>query len=123
VPYEALFRRVEGPPFKRDAGHSLPGNHSFAGNSTTCCDQKLAEEVSTQIHLAGSMFLDLSKIKSSGLNSAARSDGDSQGRLRTREAHVLKLGGVGTSRSWSVVNIDQTLHTFRDITHAYLPAG
>ena len=41
---------------------------------------------------------------------------------------VLKLGGVGTSRSWSVVNIDQTLHTFRDITHrdithAYLPAG
>jgi hypothetical protein len=33
---------------------------------------------------------------------------------------VLKLGGLGTGRSWSVVNIDQTLRTdLGTFTHAY----
>ena len=55
--------------------------------------------------------------------SSARCQRAAADEVGTLTCVVLKLGGVGTSRSWSVVNIDQTLHTFRDITHAYLPAG
>src|SRR5690242_12832240 len=46
--------------------------------------------------------------------------GASKRRPRDLPRRLWDSAAGRSSRSWSVVNIDQTLHTWRDITHAYL---